>query len=128
MVELNPADAVSVRPTTGEVPPSGTLTAVFVKATAKVDEGAVTLSATAVVFVTPPPVAVIVTVADPAVAVPDAAKVTELDPAPGAAKLAGEKLAVTPAGSPVAERAIAELNPPASATVRPSGAVPDGEK
>ncbi len=88
------------------------------------DAGAVTVRATVAVLVRPPPEAVIVTVAGPVVAVLEAEKVTVLVPAPGAAILAGAKLAVTPDGSPDAERVTAELNPPDGVTVRPTGTVP----
>jgi hypothetical protein len=45
--------------------------------------------------------------------VPDArVKVSVLVPLPGAARVCGPKLAVTPAGRPVNDRAIAELKPP----------------
>jgi hypothetical protein len=65
----------------------------------------------------------IVTVAVPTVAVLDAENVTVLDPAPGAGKLAGAKLAVTPDGRPLAERDTAEPNPPGVVTARLTGAV-----
>ena len=39
-------------------------------------------------------------------------------PLPGAGMDVGAKLAVTPAGCPVADKAIAELNPPETVTVR----------
>jgi len=39
-------------------------------------------------------------------------------PLPGAAIELGAKLTVTPVGCPVADKAIAELNPPETATVR----------
>ena len=39
------------------------------------------------------------------------------DPEPGAGMLAGLKLAVTPEGKPLADRAIAESNPPEMAAV-----------
>ena len=71
-----------------------------------------TVSATVVVWVTPPPVAVMVTLDVPAVAVLLAVNVRLEFPLPGAAMDAGLKLAVTPAGRPEAERLTAELNPP----------------
>jgi hypothetical protein len=51
----------------------------------------------------------------PVVAVPLAVKVRVELPAP--AMLAGLKLAVTPEGKPLAERAIVPLNPPATVLV-----------
>ncbi len=59
-----------------------------------------------------PPVAVMVTVEDPVVAVALAVSVRVDVPLPGAAIDAGAKLAVTPAGKPDAENEIAELKPP----------------
>ena len=59
-----------------------------------------------------PPVAVMVTVEEPVVAVALAVSVRVDVPLPGAAIDAGAKLAVTPAGKPDAESEIAELNPP----------------
>jgi hypothetical protein len=62
--------------------------------------------------VIPPPVADTVTFAVPVVAVLLAVKVSVELPAPGAVIEAGLKLAVTPAGNPVAERETAALKPP----------------
>jgi hypothetical protein len=59
-----------------------------------------------------PPVAVMVTVEEPVVAVALAVSVRVEVPLPGAAIDAGAKLAVTPAGKPDAESETAELNPP----------------
>ena len=47
----------------------------------------------------------------PGAAVLAAVSVTVLVPLPGAAKLAGERLAVTPEGKPVTDSATAALNP-----------------
>jgi hypothetical protein len=121
--ELNPPDVATVRPT-GAVPVRPTLMVEVDAVRVKLGVGAVTVSATVAVLVRPPPDAVIVTVAEPAVAVLVAENVTVLVPDPGAAMLAGAKLAVTPDGSPVAERFTAELNPPEGVTVRTAGAVP----
>lgn len=60
----------------------------------------------------PPPLAVTVTLLVPVVAVLLAAKVSVELPLPGAAKLPGLKLAVTPEGRPEADNEIAELKPP----------------
>lgn len=54
----------------------------------------------------------------PTVAVELAESLIVLDPLPGAATVAGEKLAVTPAGSPVTVKAMAELNAVPFAVVR----------
>ena len=61
---------------------------------------------------TPPPLALIVTVEVPVVAVLLAVNVSVELPEPGAAIDVGLKLAVTPAGSPLAESDTAELKPP----------------
>jgi hypothetical protein len=65
-----------------------------------------------VLWETPPPLALIVTVDVPVVAVLLAVNVRVELPEPGAAMEVGLNEAVTPAGSPLAEREIAELNPP----------------
>src|SRR5947208_875485 len=72
----------------------------------------VTVKETVVVWVMPPPVAVTVTELAPVVAVEAAVKVKVELPLPGAAILAGLKLAVTPAGRADVENEIALLNPP----------------
>ncbi|HKV38478.1 MAG TPA: hypothetical protein VJX67_04630 [Blastocatellia bacterium] len=61
---------------------------------------------------TPPPVAVTVTVELPAGVAEPAVTVIVDDPDPGAPIEAGLKLAVAPEGSPDADNEIAELNPP----------------
>src|SRR3954466_2228154 len=77
----------------------------------------VTVRLTVVVWVTLPPVPVMVTVEVPRVAVADAVKVSTELPEPGAAIEDGLKEAVTPAGRPEAERAMAALKPPETAVV-----------
>jgi hypothetical protein len=75
-------------------------------------------------LVSPPPVAVIVTVALPAVtALAAPVKVSVLPPLPGDAMLAGENTAVTPFGNPLVVSATAALNPlcPAVVKVRVAG-------
>lgn len=57
----------------------------------------------------------------PADAVEPAAKVKVLLPLPGAAILAGVKVAVTPAGTPLMESATAELNPDPAVVVNVMG-------
>jgi len=59
-----------------------------------------------------PPVAVIVILAVPVVAVLLAEKVTVELPLPGAAMEVGLKVAVTPVGNPEADNETAELKPP----------------
>jgi hypothetical protein len=71
-----------------------------------------TVKDTVLVWVTPPPVAVTVTFEVPEMAVLPTVKVNVDVPPPGAAIELGLKLAVTPVGTPDAERATAELNPP----------------
>jgi hypothetical protein len=63
------------------------------------------------VIVTPPPVAVTVTLQEPAAVAEAAASVNVLLPLPGAAMLAGAKLAVTPVGSPLTDNTTADWNP-----------------
>ena len=77
----------------------------------RVKLGVKTVRLRARVFDTPPPVAVTVSVNVPAVAIDAAARVKVLFPAPGEAMVEGAKVAVTPAGSPLIERAMAEFNP-----------------
>lgn len=76
------------------------------------DAAELMVRAIVVVCETVPPVAVIVMLAVPVVAVLAAEKVRVELPPPGAAMEAGLKLAVTPAGNPVAESETAELKPP----------------
>ena len=71
-----------------------------------------TVSATVVVCVVPPPVAVTVIFVVPVVAVLLAVNVSVELPLPGAAMEAGLKLAVTPDGKPEADNDMAELKPP----------------
>lgn len=74
--------------------------------------GAVTVKAIVVVWVTPPPLAVMVTVAVPVAAVLLAVKVRVEFPPPGAAMVTGLNDAVTPEGRPATVSDTAELNPP----------------
>jgi hypothetical protein len=62
----------------------------------------------------------------PGAAVEAAVSVNLLLPLPGAARLAGAKLAVTPLGSPVAEKAIGALKPPEGVVVIVTGIDPPG--
>ena len=73
---------------------------------------AVTVKATVVLCETPPPLALMVTVEVPVVAVLLAVKVNVELPEPGAAMDDGLNAAVTPAGRPDAESEMAELKPP----------------
>ena len=65
----------------------------------------------------PPPVPVIVIGYVPVLAVRDTVRSMLEVPEPGAAMLLGEKLMVTPVGSPVAESVMAESKPPETAVV-----------
>jgi len=76
----------------------------------------VTLSGTEVA--SPPPLTVMVALAEPSTAVPLAVNLMKTAPAPGAAMEVGVRVAVTPLGSPVIAMATAELNPPALFVVR----------
>jgi hypothetical protein len=71
-----------------------------------------TVNDTLVLWVTPPPLAVTVTLDVPVIAVLPTVNVNVELPPPGAAIDAGLKLAVTPVGNPDAESDTAELNPP----------------
>jgi hypothetical protein len=82
--------------------------------------GAVTVRAMVAVAVRLPDVPVMVTVLVPAAAALVAAKITALDAVAGFVA----KLAVTPAGSPVAARVTVPVKPPAPATVTVSVALP----
>jgi hypothetical protein len=73
---------------------------------------ALTVRATIVVWVAPPPLAVTVTFEVPVVAVLLDEKVRVELPFPGAEMEGGLKLAVTPAGNPDTDNEIAELKPP----------------
>jgi hypothetical protein len=77
----------------------------------------VTVKATLVVCVTPPPEPVTVMVYVPVAVVEGTVKVRVEVPEPGAAMDEGLKPTVTPLGWPVADRAIALLNPPETAVV-----------
>src|SRR5437660_12282765 len=69
------------------------------------------------VWVTPPPVAVTVTLVVPVVAVLPAESVSIELPLPGAAIEAALKLAVTPVGKPDTDNETAELKPPVTLVV-----------
>jgi hypothetical protein len=71
-----------------------------------------TVNETLLVWVTPPPLAVTVIFEVPLIAVLLTVNFNVELPPPGAAIEPGLKLAVTPVGSPEAERVTAELNPP----------------
>ena len=78
----------------------------------------VTVRLTACVFVSPPPVAVTATLAVFVGAVEVAVSVKVVEPPPGVAMLVGAKPAVTPIGSPLIDKATADLNPFANVVVR----------
>ncbi len=73
--------------------------------------GTITVRLIICVLVKPPPVPFTVRVDAPPIALDAAFSVRTLDPFPGDAMLDGAKLAVTPLGIPVADNAIADLNP-----------------
>lgn len=77
-------------------------------------------------MVMPPPVVVMVRVEVWAAAVEAAVSFSVLVPAPGDAMLVGAKVAVTPLGSPLMEKATAELKPFTRAVVKLMEADPPG--
>ena len=96
-------------------PPGATLT--LAELTDKLSDGVRTVSCTLRLFVVPPPAALTVTLQFPGAATALAVKVSTELPLPGAAMLGWLNPAVTPAGSPVALRLTAELNPAPPAVV-----------
>jgi hypothetical protein len=77
-------------------------------------------------LVTPPPAAVTVRVEMPANVVEAAVSVKVSLPLPGAAMLGGAKLAETPAGSPVTDSDIKDLNPVPATVVKVTAIEPPG--
>jgi len=71
---------------------------------------AVTVTTIGRALVKPPPVAVTVRVYFPGIVRVDGCRVSVLTPAPGAAKVAGEKEPVIPVGKPPTNKDVAELN------------------
>lgn len=114
--ELNPAVSVSVKLKL-VLDPRATVADVGLSLRVKLG-GAATVTTSDTVWVTLPPFAVMVMVWLPTAALVAALKVRTLVPEPGAARLAGEKLAVMPAGTPFAATATAELNAVAPVTVK----------
>jgi hypothetical protein len=86
----------------------------------------VTFRVTVTVLVTPPPVAVSVSLKAPTLAVDALVRVKVLAPLPGAAMVCGLKLAVTPLGAPDTDTASAALNPPVAREVSVTVAFPPG--
>ena len=122
------ADSVTVERNTMELPDTETTTTPLCPGSTDVDVGetemekpaaaaAVTVSETVAVCVIPPPVPVMVSVEVPTAAVDATVSVNVDVPEPGAGMDAGLKLAVTPEGKPVTDKATAELNPPETAVV-----------
>ena len=122
------ADSVTVERNTMELPDTETTTIPLCPGSTEVDVGetetekpagpdAVTVSETVAVCVIPPPVPVMVSVEVPVAAVDATVSVNLDEPEPGAGMDAGLKLAVTPEGKPVTDKATAELNPPDTVVV-----------
>jgi hypothetical protein len=122
--ELKPLTRVVVN-VTGIDPPGATVALVALHESVKVPK-IVRLSVC--VLLTPPPVAVTVSVKVPAGTVEPATSDKVLVPAPGEAILTGENVAVTPAGTPLIDRATGALNPFTGAVVKVMGADPPGAK
>jgi hypothetical protein len=119
--ELNPVPAVVVN-VMGVEAPGATLALEALDASVKV--GGNTVRLMVLVFVTPPPVAVTVRVQVRAVVPEATASVKVLVPLPGDAMLVGAKLAVTPVGSPLTDKAIADWNPFPAVVVTVTGVEP----
>ena len=84
---------------------------------------AVTVTAMGRVFIMPPPLATTFTVYLPGGVAVDGSRVRVLLPAPGATKVAGEKLPVMPTGKPLSVKDVAALKVPTSANVTATVAV-----
>jgi hypothetical protein len=120
--ELKPLPRVVVN-VTGIDPPGATLALVALDESVNVPK---TARLRVWVLVTPAPAAVTANVKVPAAAVEPADRVSVLLPAPGEAMLVGENFAVTPAGTPLIDRATAALNPLTLAVVNVMGIDPPG--
>jgi len=123
MADLNPFTGAVVSVIVFE-PPAVTLTLVALGVSVKL--GVKTVRVIVWVLITPPPVAVAVRVDTPGVAVEVADNVNVLLPFPGAAMLVGAKLAVTPVGSPLIDKATTALNPFTRVVVNVMGIEPPG--
>jgi len=120
--ELN-AGSPAIVSVTAALPPCGVV-AVGALAVSVKPGGGVTVKASTAVRVSPPPFAVMVTERVVRGAVRLALSVSTLVPAPGAARLEGAKLAVTPVGKPLTENATGALNPLVPLTVTFAAALP----
>lgn len=120
--ELNAEAPLTVRVTVA-ADPCVMLTEAALSVKVKTGRG-VTVNGSAMLWVTPPPFAVIVIERVPNAAVALALRVSTLVPEPGAARLEGEKLAVTPPGRPLALKATAASKLFVPLTVSVTAAVP----
>ena len=100
--ELNPFTLAVVN-VTGVEAPGVTLAPVVLEVRVKLEAGR-TVRRKARVLVVPPPTAAKVNVDSPAAAAELTARVNLLLPVPGAAMLAGARLAVTPLGTPLKDK------------------------
>lgn len=104
---LNPFIPVAFNTTLAGLP---AVTVAFAESAVSANVGTITVKLIVCVLVTPPPVPFNVNVEAPPTTAAVAFSVSVLLPLP-AAILAGAKLAVTPAGSPLTDKATADLNP-----------------
>jgi hypothetical protein len=124
MAALNPFTRAVVRVIVFE-PSGATLALVALGVSVKLGGGS-TVRLNVWVFVAPPPTAARVRVETPAVAVEPTDSVKVLLPLPGAAMLVRVKFAVTLFGSPLTDKATAELNPVPAVVVNVMGTEPPG--
>jgi hypothetical protein len=108
IVDLNPLIELVFRTTAVELPE---VTVALAEFAVSVKDGTTIVKLSVCVCVSPPPVPFTVSVVAPPTALEAAFSVSVLLPLPGDAMLAGEKVAVTPFGSPLTDSAIAALNP-----------------
>lgn len=108
IADLNSFAPVVFSPNVVELP---AVTVALVDDAVNVNVGTITVRLIVCVLLTPVPVPFIVTVETLPTALAPAVSVMALAPVPGEAMLAGANVAVTPAGSPLADNAIAERYP-----------------
>lgn len=124
MVELSPCSPTVLKVAAFTEPPGDTLAPPALAERVKSGGGS-TVSANGWVCTTPPPLAMIVTVAPPTVAPEATVNVRVLVPLPGEAKLPGDNFALTPLGNPLVDNITAALNPFWTAVLSVTDTFPD---